>query len=91
MFLIGLLGFAIMWVAHLLLIDPAYFYSYVAYVGTLKRMSILITVILGFVLFKEQDFKKRLGAAICIMTGAILISMEDLPERLTSHIELWGL
>jgi uncharacterized membrane protein len=69
---------------------PLYAETYVAYVGTLKRLSILFTVVFGFLLFKEQEIKKRFSAAVFIVIGALLIGSEDLPQRLTDKIELFG-
>ena len=69
---------------------PVMLDTYVAYVGTLKRFSILLTVALGYLLFKEQDIKKRFVAAVVIVAGALLITGEDLPARLTAKIELFG-
>ena len=85
-----LFGVSIAWVLHVLLINPAYTHTYVAYVGTLKRFSILMSVVLGHLLFKEQDFKKRLWAALLIVAGAILISADELPARLSVRIESLG-
>ncbi len=81
---------AAIWVAHFLLIQPVFTKTFVAYVGTLKRFSILLSVVLGFVLFKEAELKKRLWAAILIVVGAVLISLDDLPSRVSSGIETLG-
>ena len=59
-------------------------------VGTLKRLQILVSVVLGFLIFKEQQFKQRFLAAILVIAGAVLISMDDLPARITTHIAGWG-
>lgn len=82
---------AIAWVAHIYLINPVYHHTFVAYVGTLKRLQILISVIFGFLIFREQQFKQRFLAAILVIAGAILISMDDLPARITTHMEGLGL
>lgn len=79
------------WVAMMFLFQPAYNYTYVAYVGTLKRFSVLTSVVMGFLIFKEAEFKKRLGAATLIVLGAILISMDDLPTRISAQMQIWGL
>lgn len=89
-FLILLLLPGIFWVLHVYLTNPAYHMTLIAYVGTLKRFQILVTVILGFILFKEKDFKKRVFAASLIIIGAILISMDDLPGRVSTGIEKFG-
>jgi drug/metabolite transporter (DMT)-like permease len=79
-----------MFVATQWLIKPLYFEAYVAYVSTLYRLQILFTVVLGYLIFKEQDIKKRLVAATIIIVGAMLIASDDLPARITSHLELFG-
>ena len=82
---------SVLWVGHILSIQPTYNRAFVAYVGTLKRFSVLLAVILGFFFFKEKEFKKRLWAAVLIVLGAVLISMDGLPARLSSRIEGLGL
>lgn len=89
-FLWGVVVFAVMFVATQWLIKPLYFQAYVAYVSTLYRIQILFTVMLGYLIFKEGDIKKRLVATVIIIIGAILIASDDLPARITSHIEGFG-
>lgn len=78
------------WVAHVFLINPTYHHTYVAYIGTLKRFAILASVVLGFLFFKEQDFKKRFLAALLVIVGVILISMDDLPSRISTQMVILG-
>ena len=85
-----LAGFVVFWSLHWMLIQPTYNKAFVAYVGTLKRMSVLMSVILGYLFFREAEFKKRLWAAILIILGAFFISLDDLPTRLATHIEAIG-
>lgn len=82
---------ALLWVAHVLAIWPTFNEAFVAYVGSLKRFSVLITAVLGILFFREQDPKKRLWAAALIVVGAVLISMDGLPGRLSDRIEGFGL
>lgn len=86
--LITLVG--ILWVTHIFFVNPTYNNTLVAYVGTLKRLQILVSVALGFLFFKEKDFKKRFFAAVLIVAGAILISMDDLPGRVSTEVQKWG-
>lgn len=89
---LGTLAFMICaWTAMMFLFQPTYNHTYVAYVGTLKRFSVLTSVAMGFLFFKEGDFKKRMGAAVLIVLGAALISMDDLPTRISTQMQLWGL
>lgn len=76
---------------------PYFAETFVAYVGTLKRLGILINIVMvwalwrmGVALFGEEDLKKRFIVAVIIVTGALLIFSEDLPTRLSSRIELLG-
>lgn len=82
--------FGILWIAHVMLIWPTFENAYVAYVGTLKRFSILFAVVMGYVLFREEDIRKRMTAAFFIIAGGILISLDTLPQRLSSKLELFG-
>ncbi|MDP3741675.1 MAG: hypothetical protein Q8R08_05135 [bacterium] len=86
-----IVGMGIMWVLIVLGIQPAYNQTFVAYVGTLKRLSILLSVVLGYFFFREAEFKKRLWAASLIVMGAILIASDNLPARLATRIEGLGL
>lgn len=67
-----------------------YSVTYVAYVGTLKRLSILFVVLVGAFVFHEHDIRKRSVAAVIIVIGALLIGSEDLPERLTDKLQFLG-
>ena len=87
--LILLIG--VLWVITIYSIQPTFNHTFVAYTGTLKRLSILASVLLGYLFFKEADFKKRMWAAVVIIIGVILIGMDDLPTRISSHIEGIGL
>ncbi|MBX7137771.1 MAG: DMT family transporter [Oligoflexia bacterium] len=46
-----------------------------AYVASIFRVSILLSVVGGYVLFRERDFGKRLLAGALTMLGVILISV----------------
>jgi len=83
-------SFAGLWVLHVLLIQPTYNETFVAYTGTLKRFSIVGSVLLGYWLFREQDFKKRLWAATLIVAGAILVSMDGVIGNVRDKVQLLG-
>jgi len=58
-----------------ILVATALQFSIVSYVISLKRTSIIFSVIIGYFFFKEKNFKKAiLGAAIMFM-GALLITL----------------
>ena len=86
-----LLAVGVLFVIHNLTIMPTFNLTYVAYTGTLKRLSILMSVVLGYYIFHEEDFRKRLWAAILIVAGVLLIASDNLPARLSARIEGLGL
>jgi uncharacterized membrane protein len=47
----------------------------VSYVISIKRASILLSVILGALIFKEKDIKERLVGAIIMFLGVLLITL----------------
>ncbi|UCD03734.1 MAG: EamA family transporter [Candidatus Woesearchaeota archaeon] len=47
----------------------------VSYVMSIKRMSILFTVLFGYFIFKEKGIKERLLGAIIMIIGVILITV----------------
>ncbi len=81
----------IAWVLHIYGIYPGYRVSYIAYVATLKRVSIVITALIGWLFFHEQHVKKRLFAAILIVLGALLLASDNLPAKISNKIEGFGL
>jgi len=85
----SLIGLSVAWVLHIILFNSLYNETYVAYVGTLKRLSIPIGVVLGFYLFKEREFPKRIKAALFIALGAVLIARDDFVHRISKKIERW--
>lgn len=89
--LIPIFAMGILWTLQIIAIQPTYTKTFVAYIGTLKRFSIIISVILGFLFFKEKDFKKRIWAAILIVAGVMLIATDNLPARISVKIEKIGL
>lgn len=48
----------------------------ISYIGALKRLSILITVIMAYFLLREKtDFKQRLIASLIMVSGAVMIGI----------------
>lgn len=84
--LILLAVFGLLWVGHVLLIQPNFNHAIVAYVGTLKRLSVLLSVLMGWLIFREGEIKKRLLAAALVVAGAVLISFDGLPTRLSDKV-----
>ncbi|MBI2134118.1 EamA family transporter [Candidatus Woesearchaeota archaeon] len=51
--------------------------SLVSYVISIKRTSIIISVIGGYFIFKERMIKERIAAAIIMSAGAVIIAMSQ--------------
>lgn len=58
-----------------LLAGTAFNSAIVPYVISLKRSNIIFSVILGFFLFKEKNFKETIIGAIIMFIGAVLITL----------------
>lgn len=53
----------------------AFLYGFAAYVGAMKRTTIVFTLILGWLILKEVNVKKRWPGAIIMMIGAALLGL----------------
>lgn len=53
----------------------AFQFTLTVYAISVKRTSILFTIILGFIFFKEKDFTKSLVAGVVMMVGLFLIAL----------------
>ncbi len=72
----GVLPLAVMFVLIHLLINPAFRETLVSYVGTLKRLSIPLTIIFAYLLVGEKkSFLGRLGGGLVMAIGATLIAL----------------
>ena len=54
-------------------INYAYLDSLVPYIISVKRMSILFSIIFGYLIFKEKLFSIRLIGGIIMVAGAAMI------------------
>lgn len=61
----------------------------IAYVGSLKRLSIIFGVLLSWVFLREEKAKVRLIPAALVTVGAILIALDGTAARLISHVEMF--
>lgn len=68
-----ILGFAV--AISELLAATAFKFSIVPYVISIKRSSIIFSVIIGFLFFKEKNFKQAVIGTITMFIGVILITM----------------
>jgi drug/metabolite transporter (DMT)-like permease len=68
-----IVGIAIMSSAAYLIILYVLAFSPVSYVAPMRTLSILIGVLLGTNLLKEEDMGRRVIAAIAIIIGVILL------------------
>lgn len=72
----GPLLLALLYASAISITNLAFRTSLVAYVGSLKRVSIPITIVLAYFLLKERtNFKDRLLGGLLIMIGVICISL----------------
>ena len=61
-----------------LLTGLAFRYSLVAYVGTMKRVVIPLTIVLAYFLLNERkSFRQRITGGMIMTVGAILIALSD--------------
>src|SRR3989338_398201 len=58
-----------------ILIGIAYKYSIVPYLISLKRTSILFSVLIGILLFREKNFKQAIIGSAIMFIGVLLISL----------------
>jgi len=56
-----------------MVINYAYTLQIVPYVIAFKRMSIVLTVLIGAIVFRESDLGRRLAGAVLMVLGAVLI------------------
>lgn len=57
-------------------INLAYTYQIVPYVISIKRLSIIFSVIIGGLFFRERHWIWRLAGAVILVAGAVIISMQ---------------
>jgi len=55
--------------------SAAFLYGFAAYVGAVKRMSVVFVLVLGWWLLGEQGVKKRWPGAVIMAVGAALLSL----------------
>jgi drug/metabolite transporter (DMT)-like permease len=61
--------YSLMVISHMIAISLAY----VAYVITIKRMSLIIGVLYGYFFFKEKNIRERLFGAMLMFVGFVMI------------------
>lgn len=86
---LALLGISTAWILHIIFVYPVYNETYVAYVGALKRFSIPMSVLLGFLVFGEKKLATRMQAAVLMVIGAGLIARDGLAHRISKKFERW--
>lgn len=85
-----LLAVGIFSVLHVVLMGLAFRLAPVAYIGSLKRLSIVVVVILSIFILKETKAKKRLWPAMIVTLGAMLLAFDGGIEHIISLIEKGG-
>ncbi len=58
-----------------ILVATAFKFAIVPYVISLKRTSIIFSVIIGFILFKEKNFKEAIIGSLIMFIGIVLITL----------------
>src|SRR5262249_23515114 len=79
--------FGFLYAMHVLLIFTAYRFAPIAYVGSLKRLSILTTVALGWWLLGEKKAGKRMFPALMITAGAVLLFFDPGSSTIVAHAD----
>lgn len=77
----------ILWGLHELFVSTAFRLAPIAYIGSLKRFSIVIVVLLSWLVLGEKKAKKRLLAAAIITIGALLLAFDPGIEHILNHID----
>ena len=62
----------------------------IAYIGSLKRLAIVLTVIGGAWLLKESMGTRRTALACIIVTGAVLIAFDPTPAVILDSVEAYA-
>ncbi|MDP3726186.1 MAG: hypothetical protein Q8R36_03235 [bacterium] len=72
-----LLSMGILYGLHMILIISAFRLAPIAYIGSLKRISIFLTVLAGIFILKESQFVwRRVGLVSIIVVGAVLLALD---------------
>lgn len=72
---------------HLLLMGLAFRIAPVAYVGSLKRLSIVVVVVLSIYVLKEAKARKRLWPAVVVTVGSMLLVFDGSTDYLVTLIQ----
>ncbi len=70
---IGMAGFGLLYGLHVVLIMSAFRFAPIAYIGSLKRLTIIVTVLIAWWLLGETKGKRRLLPASIITIGAMIL------------------
>lgn len=71
---LSLLGFFVAII--ILLYNTALSMAFVSYVGSIKRLSIIVTMSMAFIFLKEKkEFKRRLASAAIMIVGVVIIAL----------------
>lgn len=84
----GLLGLTgIFFGLHILFVMTAFRLAPIAYVGSLKRLSIVSSILFAYVFLKEKKAMKRLLPAAIITAGAILLAFDPSAKQVMALVE----
>jgi drug/metabolite transporter (DMT)-like permease len=85
--LVRLVKLGILWTFHILVVFSMYAYAHVAYVGTLKRLSVVFVALGGYFFLQELNARRRLIPIVVITIGAILLGLDDSMTDVIKKIE----
>lgn len=71
---------------HAVFISSAFRFAPVAYIGSLKRLSIIATIVLSILILKETKANKRFWPAVVITAGAIMLALDGVLGRVVDII-----
>lgn len=75
------------WVLHVLFVMTAFRLAPIAYIGSLKRLSILFTVFLSGLVLRERKATQRIWPAFVITAGAMLLGLDKTAGRVAIRAE----
>lgn len=71
---------------HFLLIFVAFRIAPIAYIGGLKRLSIVLVAIFSKLLLREGDFRQRIVIAGLVTIGAVILALDGQVVRLQDYV-----
>ena len=83
----AIIGLAVFWGLHLIFVQTSFRLAQIAYIGTLKRLTILVAVIGAYFFLGEKSVKRRIWPVLSITVGAVLLASDPAANRIVTFIE----